>query len=274
MFSIGEFARHGGVSVRMLRHYDAIGLLRPARVDAATGYRFYSAEQLARLNRVVALKELGFTLEQVHELVDADIGVEQLHGMLTLRRSQLQAQITADAARLAHVEARLRMIESESRMPEQKIVLSDVPAMRLAELSAVAAGFEPEHIGPVIQPLCAELGRLLENSTLTSPGPLIAYYEDAPGDDGAIVVHAGVPVSADVGEQHGLTVVDLPAIAAATVVHRGKMDDVVPTAQALARWIEANGYQSAGYPREVYLETDAGDQSGWVTELQEPVVRS
>ena len=65
MFSIGEFARHGRVSVRMLRHYDTIGLLRPACVDPVSGYRFYQASQFAELNRVIALKELGFTLQQV-----------------------------------------------------------------------------------------------------------------------------------------------------------------------------------------------------------------
>jgi DNA-binding transcriptional MerR regulator len=65
MFSIGEFARHGRVSVRMLRHYDAIGLLRPATVDPASGYRFYEAGQLADLNRLVALKDLGFSLQQL-----------------------------------------------------------------------------------------------------------------------------------------------------------------------------------------------------------------
>jgi DNA-binding transcriptional MerR regulator len=70
MFSIGGFARHGRVSVRMLRHYDAIGLLRPACVDPASGYRFYQASQLAQLNRVVALKDLGFSLQQVQAIID------------------------------------------------------------------------------------------------------------------------------------------------------------------------------------------------------------
>ena len=70
MFTIGDFARHGRVSVRMLRHYDATGLLRPARVDPASGYRFYEAGQLARLNRIIALKDLGFTLEQVRTMLD------------------------------------------------------------------------------------------------------------------------------------------------------------------------------------------------------------
>ncbi|GAB2736403.1 hypothetical protein GCM10027072_34190 [Streptomyces bullii] len=70
MFTIGDFARHGRFSVRMLRHYDATGLLRPALVDPATGYRYYTAAQLTRLNRVIALKELGVTLQQVRAIVE------------------------------------------------------------------------------------------------------------------------------------------------------------------------------------------------------------
>ena len=97
MFSIGDFASHGRVSVRMLRHYDAIGLLRPAHVDPATGYRSYEAAQLARLNRVVALKELGFTLTEVQSIVDDEVGPEELRGMLRLRRTELRSRIDADA---------------------------------------------------------------------------------------------------------------------------------------------------------------------------------
>jgi DNA-binding transcriptional MerR regulator len=78
MFSIGEFARHGRVSVRMLRHYDAIGLLRPASVDPGTGYRLYAAGQLADLNRVIALKDLGFTLNQVQAILAESVSAAEL----------------------------------------------------------------------------------------------------------------------------------------------------------------------------------------------------
>src|ERR671923_4411 len=105
MFGIGDFARHGRVSVRMLRHYDAIGLLRPARVDPVTGYRSYEAQQLSRLNRIVALKDLGFSLQQVQTILDDKVSVEELRGMLRLRRAQLQSQIATDTARLTQVEA-------------------------------------------------------------------------------------------------------------------------------------------------------------------------
>ncbi|CAM5483743.1 MerR family transcriptional regulator OS=Streptomyces microflavus OX=1919 GN=Smic_47630 PE=4 SV=1 [Streptomyces microflavus] len=96
----------------MLRHYDAIGLLRPDRTDPATGYRFYGAAQLARLNRIIALKDLGFTLQQVRAVLDEQVGPEELRGMLRLRRAELAEAVAAASARLAQVEARLRSIES------------------------------------------------------------------------------------------------------------------------------------------------------------------
>ncbi|HEV2450817.1 MAG TPA: MerR family transcriptional regulator [Streptosporangiaceae bacterium] len=270
MFTIGDFARHGRVSVRMLRHYDATGLLRPARVDPASGYRFYAAGQLARLNRIIALKDLGFTLDQVHAMLDEQVSVEQLRGMLRLRQADLQSAIAADTSRLAQVEARLRIIEMEGAMPADDIQVKQIRAVRVAELTAAAASLEPVSITPVIQPLYRELGERLGRAGLAPAGPAVAYYEDAPDGDG-VVVHATVPVNAGPGGGHGFEITDLPEIVqAATIVHRGSMDNVMATIQTLARWIDENGYRSAGYPRELYLETP-DDQDKWVTELQEPI---
>ena len=93
MFAIGEFARYGRVTVRVLGDYDAIGLLEPVRVDPATGYRFYEADQLSRLNRIVALKNLGFTLRQVASILDEQLSTAELRGMLKLRQAELQERI-------------------------------------------------------------------------------------------------------------------------------------------------------------------------------------
>ena len=92
MFSIGEFARMGTVSVRTLRHYDDIGLLHPAHVDPETGYRSYTADQLGQLNRIIALKDLGFSLTMTGKLISG-ITLEELRGMLTLRRAQLEQEL-------------------------------------------------------------------------------------------------------------------------------------------------------------------------------------
>ncbi len=272
MFAIGDFARHGRVSVRMLRHYDAIGLLRPAHVDPHSGYRFYTAGQLARLNRVIALKDLGFTLEQVGAILGDEIGAEELRGMLRLRQAELEAALEAARARLAQVGARLRAIESEGRMSTQDVVVKKIPAVRIAELSASAAGFEPEDIAPVIGPLYEELCGRLEAAGVTGFGPGIAYYEDAGKGDGSVVVHAGTTVPEGTVAEGVLVHVLAGLDEAATIVHRGSMDDVLATSQALAAWIDTNGYASAGYARELYLECPE-DPAGWVTEIQEPISR-
>ena len=120
MFTIGDFARLGRVSVRMLRHYDAIGLLRPAHVDPASGYRSYEAGQLAQLNRVVALKDLGFALEQVRVMLDEHVSVEQVRGMLALRQAELESALAADAQRLTRVEASSRSSRVRNRCPPTK----------------------------------------------------------------------------------------------------------------------------------------------------------
>lgn len=268
MFTIGDFARLGRVSVRMLRHYDATGLVRPARVDSVTGYRYYTAGQLARLNRVIALKDLGFTLSQVGEILDEKVTSEELRAMLRLRQAELETTMKAAATRLAHVEARLRSIESEGLMPSNDVVMKSLPSVRVAELTGVAPDFDT--IGPIIGPLYVELFTRLREAGVVPSGPGVAYYEDAP--EGGILVHAGVEVAAAVRDDGDLRILDLPPVeTAATIVHRGSMEAILPTVQTLGQWIDTNGYRSAGYPREINLECPA-DRSDWVTELQEPIV--
>ncbi|MEJ3746186.1 MerR family transcriptional regulator [Actinomycetes bacterium KLBMP 9797] len=270
MFSIGDFATLGRVSVRMLRHYDALGLLVPATVDPRTGYRFYRAEQLRRLNRVVALKELGFTLDQVRALLDEKIGAEELRGMLRLRRAQLEARLAADTARLSAVEARLRVIEREGNMSTDEVMVKRVPRVRVAELTAVADSYEGTDIGPVIQPLYAELFRRLSAAGVTPTGPSIAYYEPAPDrSPEAVTVHAAIQVDAAPDDGYDFAVLDLPEIgSAATIIHHGSMDEADRSMHQLAQWIDDNGHRMVGYAREVCLEFDPDAPSKWVHEFQ------
>ncbi|GAA1614854.1 MULTISPECIES: MerR family transcriptional regulator [Kribbella] len=264
MFAIGEFARHGRVSVRMLRHYDAIGLLRPAYVDPATGYRSYTAAQLADLNRIVALKELGFSLDQVDKMIADNLTPTELRAMLTMRRAQLETTLAESYARLAQVESRLRGLEAEA--PAKDIVVKELPAVRLVGLRATAASFTPDDITPVLHPLCAELGRRLPHADVRPAGRLTCLYEQ----QADVVVRATVPAAVDAGGNlNGLEAVDLPAMQAATLVHRGPIDQVLPSWQALARWLEDNGRRAAEPARELYLDTPENPDD-WVTELQQP----
>lgn len=274
MFGIGDFAAMGRVSVRMLRHYDSLGLLPPARVDPSTGYRFYTADQLSRLNRIIALKDLGFTLDQVRTVLDEKVDVVELRGMLRLRRAQLQEHLAVESARLTRIEARLRIIEREATMTTEEVVLKPVPPIRVAEVSAVAASYDAPDIGPVLTPLYPELFRRMEEAGLSMVGPPMAYYESVPDSPEAVVCHAAVPVGDAAATDHRVEVVELPAIAAAaTLIHHGPMETVEATMQILARWIDENGYEpTAGkFAREVYLDYDPAHPETGVTEMQVPV---
>lgn len=159
MFSIGEFARLGGVSVRTLRHYDEIGLLPPATVDPDTGYRGYAAPQLTQLNRIMALKELGLSLTQTRQLLDG-ITVEELGGMLIMRRAQLEHELDQHKNQLLGVEARLRSIAREGAMPADDIVTKTIPAMGVVVISGQAPGWGAHNIVPVVNQLVGQFDRL------------------------------------------------------------------------------------------------------------------
>ena len=128
---IGEFAQVGRVSVPTLRYYNDVGLLKPADVDRWTGYRYYTLDQLPMLNRILALKDLGLSLEQISRLVGQELPVEEIRGMLRLKRAELQQQAQELNERLVRVEAGIQQIEMEGKMPDYDVILKSVePSVR------------------------------------------------------------------------------------------------------------------------------------------------
>ena len=110
MLKIGVFAQVSQVSIKILRHYDEVGLLKPVFVDDYSGYRYYSLEQLPRAHRIIALKDLGFSLEQIAGLLNQKLPPERLRRILSRRQEELSRQVREDQARLVRVEARLKQI--------------------------------------------------------------------------------------------------------------------------------------------------------------------
>jgi DNA-binding transcriptional MerR regulator len=270
MLNIGEFARLGQVSPRMLRHYHELGLLVPDQVDPASGYRSYAVDQLARLHRLVALRDLGFGLDQIAELLDGEVSLDQLRGMLRLRQAQIAEAVTEDEARLRRVEAHLRALEGSTAMIQDVVIKSTEP-LRVAEVSDLAPGFGPA-LGPILERLYPEVIAGLAEQQVR-PGLCLAWYEE-PLDDGSVTVHAGFAVGTQTVQASGrITVVDLPVVEVASVIHRGSMERVTTVYEALVRWIDDSGYRLAGRSRELYHQFDLADPSANVTELQMPVSR-
>ena len=270
MLTIGDFARLGQVSPRMLRHYDEIGLLRPDRVDHATGYRHYGVHQLSRLHRLVALRDLGFNLDQIASVLDAEVTVEELRGMLRMRRAQIETTVEEEQARLRRVEAHLRALEGSDSMDVHDIVVKHTQPIRIAEAAGTAFGFGHENLAPVFGQLLPKvLGELGQAGV--RPGISVAHYKEY-AEDGSVVLHAGLEIGdQDFGDTDNVRAVELPVIRVASVVHRGSMENIVPTYEALVRWIEDSGYRINGRSRELYYEWHDDDLTRNVTELQMPI---
>src|SRR5260221_3209407 len=132
MFKIGEFSKLVQVSVPTLRYYDQVGLLKPVEIDRYTSYRYYSASQLPRLHRILALKGLGFSLEQISSVLDEGLTPEQMRGMLRLREAQIRQQLNAAQSQLIEVEMRLRQIEREETFTTHDVILKQVEPQLVA----------------------------------------------------------------------------------------------------------------------------------------------
>src|SRR5215471_17759844 len=126
MFRTGEFSHIARVSKRLLQYYDEIGLLQPAHVDPQTGYRYYSASQLPRLNRILALKDLGLSLDQITVMMQSDISDEEIHGMLLMKKAELEHTVQEDLHRLRGIEARIE--QNQVAVDALDVVIKSIPA--------------------------------------------------------------------------------------------------------------------------------------------------
>jgi DNA-binding transcriptional MerR regulator len=260
-----------------LRYYDSIGLLRPVRIDPATGYRYYSADQLPRLNSILALKDLGLSLDQIAKMVDDRIAPDEIRGMLMLKKAELEQSLRAEQSRLRHIESRLKQIEEQGALADYDVVVKRVPAQPYLAVRSEFAGMP----GAV-----AMLKTVLSATRRAVPaearGPLIVVAH-SDFDDETLDLEIGIGLTEErklrvpLPDKLEMTRTELPAIELSAAVVRGG-----PTYQAhlafgaLGVWMEANGFTIAGPCREVFLEPpfQPPDEEHSVIEVQFPVAKA
>jgi predicted transcriptional regulator YdeE/DNA-binding transcriptional MerR regulator len=263
MLKIGDFSRLGQVTVKTLRHYGQMGLLKPAWIDRYTGYRYYALEQLPRLNRILALKELGFSLEQIAPLLDDNLSAEQLQGIVMLKRAELEQRVQSEQMRLARVEARLRQIEQEGKLPVYEVILRRVPDQMIACARTIV---------PTLVQLDEQRGKLrrmvsawLDTARVKASGPWLALYEHPEYTERDIELRFGRGLESGVrsSEQGQVRVNQLPAVETmACVVHGSSQAELYPALHTFYSWADSNGYRVGGPVRELYLEEESGESAG------------
>ncbi|MBI5080639.1 MAG: MerR family transcriptional regulator [Chloroflexi bacterium] len=280
MFKIGEFSKLGQVSTRMLRHYDQLGLLKPSQTDTFTSYRYYTIDQLARLNRIVALKELGFSLEQVSQLLEkeGDLSAEKLRGMLTLRRAEIEHEIQDKQVQLTEVESRLRQIEQEGQPSPYEIVIKSLQPQAVASIRQIVPTLG--EMGFFCQKLYGGLYASLERHGITPLQPEITLYHNDEYQEHDLDVEVALPIQPKTLRQpprsDDLTFRELPSAEIAALIYEGSFDEMSSAVLALLTYIDTHHHVLAGPLRELHLSGPAHDEQGrvqkqLVIELQAPV---
>ena len=268
MFKIGDFSRLTQVTVKALRHYDRLGLLAPDHTDAASGYRYYSGNQVPRLNRILLLKDLGFSLEQIGQLLDAELSPAQLRGMLLIKQQEVHSQLAMEQERLARIEAHLRLIEREPPGARYDVTLKRVTAQRVASLRAVLPAY------PAVGALFGELHAYQRRHGLQATA-WTALWRDAGYCESDIQAEATFTTADPLPPHARIQGRTLPAVETmACVQHHGPMTTVGEAHLALLRWIEANDYHLAGPNRTLALHFAGTDSADGITEIQYPVAKS
>jgi predicted transcriptional regulator YdeE/DNA-binding transcriptional MerR regulator len=262
MLKIGEFSKVAEVSVKTLRYYDDLGLLRPNWVDRYTGYRYYTLQQLPRLNRILALKELGFPLDQIARLLRDDLPPGELQRLMRLRQAELEQQVEAESAAGTRATQLRQMSEAGMRY---EVLVNGLPAGS----PGVATPSPTKRCG------ADDSARPLRGTGLSDPStPCLAIYYDREHPDRGADVEAAVPLEQRIRAGGRLDVHELPGSkAVASAVHQGSYAGLAGAYAALLAWTQANGYRVGGPNLEIYLQGfgSGPDPAGYVTELQLPL---
>lgn len=275
MLKISDFAQLSRISPKTLRLYDRLGLLKPATVDRQNNYRYYSASQLPRLNRILVFKELGFSLEQIGKLLDDDLSVSEIRGMLRLKQLELEHKLAEDVARLNNVTIRLQELEQEKSMSNYEIILKPVKSQLVAGTLGVIPDFD--NCTSIIEQLFDRVYGYVFSQGIKDVGSGINVYHETKLRDKHIPLETIVPISHtipnDDSQAPSVWVYELPEVETmACVVHHGSFNSLGNAYCSLLEWVEKYGYQIAGSTREVYLHYEReGDPNQYVTEVQIPV---
>lgn len=262
-YRIGVFAQMNRVTIKTLRHYDEIGLLKPEFVDDTNGYRYYTSKQLPHLHQIIALKDIGFSLEEIHAILQG--GNEQLY--LQKKKHQLLKEISHMTDRIASIESYL--MKEDTRKPAH-VILKPLPAVTIAYMSVRLSGYAQ------LFDFMPAMGVEMENAECecVEPDYCFTMYCDEGYKENDIQVEICQAVVEEKPSHGNLKFKQLPPVEmAACVLHKGPYETLPQSYEAIVRYIEENGYEIIGYQRESYIDGiwNKDDPSLWLTEIQFPI---
>ena len=266
MYRIGEFSRMSKVTVKALRYYDEMGLLKPEQVDGVTGYRMYTTAQLVPLQRIVALRQAGLSIEVIRDVLSGQDVAE----VFRLRRETLRWELAEALGRLSRLES---ILKQEDYFMKYQAVVRELPGCTVFYKEGMVPSYAG--IGAFVVQAGEECAAANPNLKCAEPDYSFITYVDPEYKEKDVGLCYAQAVTARGVETDTIKFKDLQPVQAVCVYHKGPYDSLGEAYAYLMSWIEDNGYVVAERPRERYIDGcwNKENPEDWLTEIQFPIER-
>lgn len=269
MLKIGDFSKLSRISIRMLRHYDEIGLLAPKTTDNFTGYRYYGEDQLPIASRINALKDMGFGLTAIGEILKVYSDPQALSEFLTVKIAEVQVQADETARRLLLLETTIQRLRKDETIMKYSVTLKTLPERTVASVRQIIPSYDQE--GRLWQTLMQETASLHLQDT--DPCYALAIFHDKEYKETDVDVEVQKSVKGSHPNTEHVIFKTEPSALVASSTYKGSYEQIDKVYEAVANWIDDNGYEFNGPMFNIYHvsphETQSPDE--WVTEVCSPV---
>lgn len=271
MLKIGDFSKLSRISVRMLRHYDEIGLLVPASVDDFTGYRYYMEDQLTRAERIQVLKNMGFGLVVINEILGKYEDAAQIEHFLQIKRRELEQEAIATQKKLNLLDNAMKWLRKDGNLMEYHVTLKTLPKRYVASVRQIIPAFDQEAI--LWQILNEEV--MAQNVVQDTPCCGLAIFHDKGFKEENVDVEIQISVKGRYQDTEHVRFKEVEPIQIASATYKGGYEQITGVNESVARWVCENGYEFDGASFCIYHVSPGHTQNPeeYVTEVCYPVRR-
>ena len=264
LYKIGMFAQMNHVTIKALRFYEEKGLLFPAYVDEENGYRYYRMDQMADLHRITALKQAGFTIEDILQLDNSSDATV----FLQKKKAELMKKIAELTMQIAVIDGYL-MGDKDS--VEAPVLIRTIPSVTVVSMEERVETYDALFdLMPAMEAKMEALG-----CECALPEYCFTHYLEPGYKEEQVLIEVCEAVTQKKKDADGLVFKDLPEIQAACIYHKGSYNEFPRTYAVLLKYIEENGYEICGNIREKYIDGvwNKDSEKEWLSEIQIPVVK-
>ncbi|QIK69016.1 MerR family transcriptional regulator [Erysipelothrix sp. HDW6C] len=269
MIKIGDFSKLSRLSIRVLRHYDDIDLLKPVFIDPDSSYRFYDASQLKTSHQIQALKDLGLSLSAIREILNSDDTGNTLHMYLRVQRQILADDQTIINQRIAHLDSMVQQLKGDANSMKYTVNTKEIPARSVMSLRQILPNFQSE--GESWGMMAQEIGS--QSIKYANPSYALAKFHDKEYKETMVDVEIQIAVLQKGEDTKHVKFFDAPAEFVASVLMEGSYENMAAVTESIATWISESNYDFSGPMFNIYLvgPSDDPNPENWITEVCFPI---